>query len=59
MNKDKAIKMRDSVLEVAYSLDKYISMLDRVEAGEEVSEEETKQFIGEYTLACAALGGII
>lgn len=55
MDKDAAIKMRDSILDMACSIDKYINMLEREEAGEEVSDSEAKQFIGEYVLACVTL----
>lgn len=48
MDKDTAIKMRDYVLDMACSLDKYINMIERKEAGEEVSDLEFKQCIGEF-----------
>lgn len=53
MDKDTAIKMREAILEMACSLDKYINMLEREEAGEEVSDSEAKQWIGEYMIACS------
>lgn len=58
MDKDTAIKMRDSVLDMACSLDKYINMLERKEAGEEVSDLECKQYIGEFVLAYATIASL-
>lgn len=53
MDKDTAIQMRDAILEMATSMDKYINMLEREEAGEEVSKSEYAQWIGEFMIASA------
>ncbi|MEG1310668.1 MAG: hypothetical protein RR942_04685 [Romboutsia sp.] len=58
MDKDTAIQMRDSVLDMACSLDTYINMIEREEAGEEVSDLEFKQCIGEFVLAYATIAGL-
>lgn len=53
MDKDTAIKMREAILEMAASMDNYINILEREEAGEEVNESEYTQWIGEYMIACS------
>lgn len=53
MDKDTAIQMRDAILEMAASMDNYIKILEREEAGEEVSKSEYEQWIGEFIIASA------
>lgn len=53
MDKDTAIKMREAILEMAASMDNYINILEREEAGEYVNESEYAQWIGEYMIACS------
>lgn len=58
MDKESAIKMREAILDIAMSLDKYINMIEREEAGEEINDSEAKQFIGEIVVNLAKIQSI-
>ncbi len=58
MDKESAIKMREAILAIAMSLDKYINMIEREEAGEEINDSEAKQFIGEIVVNWAKIQSI-